>query len=256
MIFDTHCHLNHPDLYKDIDGVIKRAQEAGVSRFLVVGYDKESSILAVKIAEQYDFVYAAVGYHPTEIFDLSDEDFDEVMKLLDHPKVVALGEIGLDYYWNKEINEKERQRQYFIRQIEIANQHNLPISIHCRDAINDCLEILKNHPVKMGGVMHCYSGSAESMNEFLKLGMYISLGGPVTFKNAKTPKDVASLVPLDRLLVETDSPYLSPHPFRGTQNEPFKITYIVEEIARLKGLSIEKTTNQTSDNAERLFRLK
>ena len=253
MIFDTHCHLNHEDLYQDLENVINRAKEAGVARFLVVGYDKPSSLLAVKLAEQYDFIYAAIGYHPTELKGLSEEDFNEVMSLLKHPKVVALGEIGLDYYWEKDEEDKKRQKEYFIRQINIANENNLPISIHNRDAINDCLEILKEHPVKMGGVMHCYSGSVESMHEFIKCNMYISLGGPVTFKNAKTPKDVAINVPLDKLLVETDSPYLSPHPFRGTTNEPAKIKLVIEEIARLRGVKVEEIENVTYSNALKLF---
>ena len=253
MIFDTHCHLNHEDLYKDIDNVIKRAKEVGVSRFLVVGYDKPSSLLAVKIAERYDFIYAAVGYHPTEINNLSEEDFDEIMNLLDHPKVVALGEIGLDYYWVKDEKERELQKQYFIRQIIEANKHKKPICIHNRDAINDCLTILKENPVDMGGVMHCYSGSVETMKEFLKCGMYISLGGPVTFKNAKTPKEVAKEVPLDKLMVETDSPYLAPHPYRGKQNEPSLIPLIVEEIASLKGLTKEEIEEATYSNASKMF---
>ena len=253
MIFDSHCHLNHEDLYKDLNGVIERAKEAGVTRFLVVGYDKRSSLLAVDLANRFDFVYAAIGYHPTEIYGLSEEDFQDVMSLLKHPKVVALGEIGLDYYWIKDEKERELQKEYFIRQIDIANENDLPISIHNRDAINDCLQILKEHPVKMGGVMHCYSGSVESMHEFLKCGMYISFGGPVTFKNAKTPKEVATIVPLDKLLVETDSPYLAPHPFRGTQNEPAKIRLVVEEIARLRNMKFEEIEDATFKNASKLF---
>ena len=255
MIFDTHCHLNHEDLYKDLNSVIERAKSAGVTRFLVVGYDKESSLLAVKLATEYDFIYAAIGYHPTEIYGISETDFLDVMNLLKHPKVVALGEIGLDYYWIKDEKERELQKEYFIRQINIANENNLPISIHNRDAIEDCLKILKEHPLKMGGVMHCYSGSVESMNEFLKCGMYISLGGPVTFKNAKTPKEVAKAVPLDKLLVETDSPYLAPHPFRGTQNEPEKIKFIVEEIANLRGVSYKEIEDETYKNALRIFKI-
>lgn len=253
MIFDSHCHLNHEDLYKGLNGVIERAKIAGVTRFLVVGYDKQSSLLAVDLANRFDFVYAAIGYHPTEIYGLSEEDFLDVMSLLKHPKVVALGEIGLDYYWIKDEKERELQKEYFIRQIDIANENDLPISIHNRDAINDCLQILKEHPVKMGGVMHCYSGSVESMHEFLKCGMYISFGGPVTFKNAKTPKEVATIVPLDKLLVETDSPYLAPHPFRGTQNEPAKIRLVVEEIARLRNMKFEEIEDATFENASKLF---
>ena len=253
MIFDTHCHLNHEDLYKDIDEYINRAKEVGVKTLLVVGYDKQSSLLAIKISEKYDFIYAAIGYHPTEINNLSEEDFNEIMNLLDHPKVKALGEIGLDYYWVKDEKERELQKEYFIRQIKEANKHKKPISVHNRDAINDCLTILKENHVDMGGVMHCYSGSVESMYEFIKCGMYISLGGPVTFKNAKTPKEVAEKIDLDKLLVETDSPYLAPHPYRGTQNEPARIKLVVEEIARLRNVKEEEIEDATYRNSCKLF---
>ena len=253
MIFDTHCHLNHPDLYNDLDNVIKRAKDVGVSRFLVVGYDKETSLLAIKLAEQYDFIYAAIGYHPTEINNLSEADFNTIMNLLDHPKVVALGEIGLDYHWVEDKEGRELQKVYFIRQIKEANKHKKPICIHNRDAINDCLTILKENPVDMGGVMHCYSGSVESMYEFLKCNMHISLGGPVTFKNAVAPKEVAKNVPLDKLLVETDSPYLAPHPYRGKQNEPSLIPLVIKEIAFQRGMKEEEIIEATFKNASKLF---
>ncbi len=255
MIFDTHCHFNHEDLYQDVDMYLERAINAGVKRFMVVGYDKESSLKAIELAEKHEEIYAIIGYHPTEIHNLSEEDFNEVMKLLNHPKVKAIGEIGLDYHWEKEENLIKEQKEYFIRQINIANEHNLPISIHCRDAIQDTLNILKEHPVKCGGVMHCYSGPKELLEEFYKLGFYISLGGPVTYKNARVPKEVAERVRLDRLLVETDSPYLPPHPFRGQQNEPSYITYVVEEIARLKNISKEEIEKATFENACGLFKI-
>ena len=255
MIFDTHCHLNDEQLYTRIDEVIKSANEAGVNRFCVVGWNKDSSLLAIKIAEQYDNVYAIIGYHPTDVYDVSEEDFNLIMNLLDHPKVVALGEIGLDYYWIKEAEKREIQKQYFIRQIEEANKHKKPISIHNRDAIEDCLKILQEHHVDCGGVMHCYSGSVESMKEFLKAGMYISLGGPVTFKNAKQPKEVAKEVPLDRLLVETDSPYLTPHPFRGQVNEPKYIGLTLIEISFIKDIDKDALAEITTENAKRLFRI-
>ena len=253
MIFDTHCHFNHEDLYKDVDTYLKRALEAGVKKFLVVGYDKDSSLRAVELAHKYECMYAAIGYHPTEIHNLSEEDFVIVMNLLDDEKVVALGEIGLDYHWEKEDHLKNEQKAYFIRQIEEANKHNLPISIHCRDATQDTLDILKEHRVNKGGVMHCYAGSVELLKDFYKLGFYISLGGPVTFKNSKTPKEVAANVDLDRLLVETDSPYLAPHPFRGQQNEPSYITLVVDEIARLNNVDKSIIEDRTYQNALRLF---
>lgn len=238
MIFDTHCHLNHEDIYPRIDEVINNAKKTGVNKFLVVGYDKATSILAVKIANEYDCCYAAIGFHPTEIFDLSEEDYNEVMSLVDNPKVVAIGEIGLDYHWIKEDDKRELQKQYFIKQIDFANKHHLPICIHNRDSNEDCFQILKNHHPVYGAVMHCYSGSVEMMKEMVKWNkFYISLGGPVTFTNAKTPKAVAEEVPLDRLLIETDSPYLTPHPYRGMKNEPKYICLVEEEIARLRNMS-------------------
>ena len=253
MIIDTHCHLNDEELYKDYKNVIKRAKEAGVEAFFVVGWDYESSKLAVELAENNDCVFAIVGYHPCNIDGVSDTEFEQTMSLLNHPKVVALGEIGLDYYWVEDKEKREEQKRFFVRQIKEANKYKKPISIHCRDATDDCLKILQENHVDRGGVMHCYSGSVESMNEFLKCGMYISLGGPATFKNAKTPKEVAKQVPFDKLLVETDSPYLSPHPLRGTLNEPKNVALVVNEIATLRNISVEEVIEQTKRNTSKLF---
>ena len=255
MIIDTHCHLNDEELYQDYKNVVKRAKEAGITTLFVVGWDYESSKLAIEIAESQENIFAIVGYQPCNIEGVSDEEFNKTMSLLNHPKVIAVGEIGLDYYWVKEPKKRELQKQFFIRQIDEANKHNLPISIHCRDAIDDCLKILKEHHVNKGGVMHCYSGGFEYMNEFLKVGMYISLGGPVTFKNAKAPKEVAVKVPLDKLLVETDSPYLAPHPLRGSVNEPANTLLVVQEIARLRELDVEEVAKQTTENAKKLFNI-
>ena len=256
MIFDTHCHLNSDELYSRIDEVINNAKAVGVGNFLVVGYDKKTSLLAVKIAQKYDFCYAAVGFHPTEIYDLKEEDYSNLETLAKENKVVAIGEIGLDYYWEKDESKKDMQKEAFIKQIKIANKLHLPISIHNRDGINDCLNILKNNIPVCGGIMHCYSGSVEIMKEFLNLGMYISLGGPVTFKNAVIPKEVAKNVPIDKLLVETDSPYLAPHPLRGSQNEPKNIPLVVQEIASLRGMSVEELSKITTENALRLLNIK
>lgn len=255
MIFDTHCHLNAEEIYKDIDLHIEEAHKVGVKSFLVVGYDKASSLLAVKIAHKYENCYAAIGFHPTEIEDLNEEDYDEVMNLAKDPKVKAIGEIGLDYHWVKDPIKREIQKEYFIRQIEFANYIGLPISIHNRESTEDCLEILKEYPPKHGGIMHCYSGSVETMKELLKLGMYISLGGPVTFTNAKTPKEVAETCPLDRLLTETDCPYLAPHPLRGTINYPKNIALVVDEITRLREESRKHIEEVTYENACRLLNI-
>lgn len=255
MIFDTHCHLNSEELYSRLDEVISDAQKVGVAKFLVVGWNKESSLLAVKIAEQYDFIYAAIGFHPTDVFDVSDEDYEETMSLVNHAKVVAIGEIGLDYHWVKEKEKQEIQKEWFIKQIEFANEHHKPISIHNREAFKDCLDILKEHKPLYGGVMHCYSGSVELLQDVFDLGLYIGLDGPLTFTNAKTPKEVCEVAPLDRILTETDSPYLSPHPLRGTVNEPKNIALVVDEITRIKGISKKHVMDVCYNNALKLFNL-
>ena len=254
-IIDTHCHLNDEALYKDLDNVISRARQAGVEKLVVIGWDKASSELAIKIAEQYDFIYAAIGFHPENIFDINDEILYETLNLYKHPKVVAIGEIGLDYHWTKEPEKRELQRKYFIKQIEFANKVGLPISIHSREAFNDTLEILKEHKPLCGGVMHCYSGSVENIDDIINLNLYIGLDGPVTFINAKTPKEVAAEVPLDRLVVETDCPYLSPHPLRGTVNEPANISLVVDAIAESRGMSKKHLLDVLYQNSCKLFNL-
>ena len=255
MLFDSHCHLNDENLYDHIDQVISDAKKTGVTKFLVVGYDRASSELAVKIAEQYEECYAAIGIHPTEIPHTTEEDYKATMSLVNHPKVVAIGEIGLDYHWVKDLEQREIQKKWFIRQIEFANEHKLPISIHNRESNEDCLKILKEHTSKYSGVMHCYSGSVEMLKDVLGLGLMISLGGPVTFTNAKTPKEVAEEVPLDKLLIETDSPYLTPHPHRGEKNEPKYICLVLEEIARLKDMSKKHLEQVVYENTLRLFNI-
>ena len=253
MIFDTHCHLNSEELLSRIDEVIESAHIVGVDKFLVVGWNKESSLKAIELAHQYEGLYAAIGFHPTDIDGVSDEDYNEVMSHVDDPKVVAIGEIGLDYHWVKDPVQREKQKEWFIKQIDFANLHKKPISIHNREAFEDCLKILKEHKPEYSGVMHCYSGSVELLDDVLKLGLYIGLDGPLTFTNAKTPKEVCEKVPLDRLLVETDSPYLSPHPLRGTVNEPKNIALVIDEITRLKGLSKKHILDVIYQNSCKLF---
>lgn len=254
-IIDTHCHLNDETLYKDLDNVISRALNAGVEKMVVIGWDKASSELAIKIADQHDFIYAVIGFHPENIFDINDEILYETLNLYKHPKVVGIGEIGLDYHWTKEPEKRELQKQYFIKQIEFANKVGLPISIHSREAFNDTIEILKQHRPLNGGVMHCYSGSAENIIDVINLGLYIGLDGPVTFTNAKTPKEVAAEVPLEKIVVETDSPYLTPHPLRGTVNEPSNLSLIVDQIAELKGMSKKHLLDVLYQNSCKLFNL-
>lgn len=253
MLFDSHCHLNDENIYPRIEEVIEAANKTGVKKFLVIGYDKKSSLLAVKIAHEYEGCYAAIGFHPTEIEGVSESDYQEVMSLVSDGKVVAIGEIGLDYHWVKEPERRENQKGWFVKQIEFANEHQLPICIHNRESTEDCVEILKKHTPKYGGVMHCYSGSVETMNEVIKLGLHIALGGTVTFTNAKTPKEVAEAVPLEKLIIETDSPYLTPHPHRGEKNEPKYLCLVLEEIAKLKDMSKKHLEDVIYKNTCRLF---
>ena len=254
-IIDTHCHLNDKALFSDLDNVIDRAKKAGVDKMIVVGWDKESSELAIKIAEQYDFIYAIIGFHPENIFDINDEILYETLELYKHPKVVAIGEIGLDYHWTKEPEKRILQKECFIKQIDFANKVGLPISIHSREAFEDTLSILKEHKPEHGGVMHCYSGSVENLKDIINLNLYIGLDGPVTFTNAKTPKEVAAEIPLERLVVETDCPYLSPHPLRGTVNEPANISLIVDAIAEARDMSKKHLLDVLYQNSCKLFNL-
>ena len=254
-IIDTHCHLNDEALFKDLDNVVSRALNAGVDKMVVIGWDKASSELAIKIAEQYDFVYAVIGFHPENIFDINDDILYETLNLYKNPKVVGIGEIGLDYHWTREPEKRELQKQYFVKQIEFANKVGLPISIHSREAFNDTIEILKQHKPMHGGVMHCYSGSVENINGVINLNLYIGIDGPVTFTNAKTPKEVAAEAPLEKIVVETDCPYLSPHPLRGTVNEPSNISLIVDAIAEIRGMSKKHLLDVLYQNSCKLFNL-
>lgn len=254
-IIDTHCHLNDEMLYKDLDNVISRALKVGVKKMIVIGWDENSSKLAIDLAERYEFIYAVIGFHPENAFDIDDEVLYKTLNLYKHPKVVGIGEIGLDYHWTKEPDKREIQKNYFIKQIEFANKVGLPISIHSREAFNDTIEILNNHKPIHGGVMHCYSGSVENIKDIINLNLYIGLDGPVTFSNAKTPKEVAAEIPLDRLVVETDSPYLSPHPLRGTVNEPANISLIIDAIADIRDMSKKHLLDILYQNSCKLFNL-
>ncbi|WP_070121528.1 TatD family hydrolase [Bacillus marinisedimentorum] len=252
MLFDTHTHLNAEQFDEDRQEVIQRALDAGVSRMVVVGFDRKTIPEAIEMAETHDFIYAAVGWHPVDAIDMTDEDLDQIEKLAEHPRVVAIGEIGLDYHWDK--SPKDVQQEVFRRQIRLARKVKLPIVIHNRDATQDVIDILKEeNAAEVGGIMHCFSGSPEIAREAVDMDFYISLGGPVTFKNAKKPKEVAVDIPLERLLVETDCPYLAPHPNRGKRNEPAYVKLVAEQIADLKGLSYEEVAKKTSDNARQLF---
>ena len=253
MLIDTHVHLNARQFEDNVDDVIQRALSNDVKIMIVIGFDNKTNKKAIELAEQYDFIYATVGFHPTDAKNVTNEDKENLIPLLSHPKVVGLGECGLDFYWDKEhINE---QIELFKWHIEVSLRHNLPLIIHMRDASEATYNVLSEYE-GIKGIMHCYSGSAEMAPMFLNLGLHISLGGPVTFKNAKVPKEVAKVIPLEKLLVETDSPYLSPHPFRGKQNEPMRVKLVAEEIAKIKELPYKDIAEQTTNNALALFGIK
>lgn len=252
MYFDTHAHLNADQYQEDLQEVIDRALAEGISRIVVVGFDRPTIKKAMELAEQFEFIYASVGWHPVDAIDMKDEDLVWIEELAGHPKVVALGEMGLDYYWDK--SPKDIQKQVFRRQIQLAKKVKLPIIIHNRDATADIVEILREEGAnEVGGIMHCFSGSPEIAKECVEMNFYISLGGPVTFKNARKPKEVAAAIPLDKLLIETDCPYLAPHPYRGKRNEPSYVKLVAEQIAEIKQISIEEVASVTTENAKKLF---
>lgn len=254
MLFDTHVHLNARDFFEDRDDTIKRALAAGVKYMVVVGFDRETIPLAIEIAEQHKTIYAAVGWHPVDAIDMTDRELKWIEELSAHPKVVAIGEMGLDYHWNK--SPKDVQKEVFRKQIRLAKKLNMPIIIHNREATEDIIEVLKEEDAaSVGGIMHCYNDSVDYVQTCLDMNFYISLGGPVTFKNATLPKEVAVQVPLDRLLIETDAPFLTPHPYRGKRNEPAYVKLIAEKIAELRGVSLEEISEATTKNAISLFRL-
>lgn len=256
ILFDTHAHYNDEKFATDRQEILKQIYDSGVTKLICAGYSLKSSKKAIEIAEKNDYIYAIVGISPNDIQtqDLNNE-IDKIEKLAKHEKVVAIGEIGLDYYWNKE--NKEEQKNAFIRQIEIANKLNLPIVIHTREAVNDTIEILKNEitPIKKG-IFHCCPLNLELIKEGLKLGFYISFAGPITFKNSKNAKEAIKTVPLDKILIETDSPYLAPEPKRGTRNDSRNVRYIAEKIAQEKQISVEEIAKQTYENAIKIFEIK
>lgn len=252
MLIDTHVHLNDNQYEQDIDQVIQRALDAGVERMVVVGFDRPTITRAMELTEKHSFIYAVVGWHPVDAINCTEEDLQWIEELAAHPKVVGIGETGLDYHWDK--SPKEVQQELFRKQIQLAKKVNLPIIIHNRDATADVVQILQEEEAgTTGGIMHCFSGSVEIAKQCIDMNFMISLGGPVTFKNAKMPKQVATEIPLEYLLVETDAPYLAPHPHRGKRNEPAYVALVAEQIAELKGISLKEVAQITTQNAMKLF---
>ncbi|WP_163655864.1 TatD family hydrolase [Listeria sp. PSOL-1] len=255
MLFDTHVHLNDLAFNKDIEEVIKRAKENDVTKMAVVGFDKATIERALELAQIYPFIYLIVGWHPTEAIHFTDDILAWLRDLAKDPKVVALGEMGLDYHWDT--SPKEVQFEVFRKQIRLAREVNLPIVIHNREATDDIVRILQEeHAEEVGGIMHCFGEAIEVMQKCLDLNFYISFGGTVTFKNAKLPKIAAEAVPLEKMLIETDAPYLAPHPKRGKRNEPAYVKLVAEKIAELKNMKYEEIATYTTNNAEKLFRIK
>jgi TatD DNase family protein len=254
MLTDSHAHLNAPQFDEDRQDVINRALENGISRIINVGFNRETIPGSIALAEQYDFIYSTVGWHPQDAKDMTADDLSWIEQLCSHPKVVAIGEIGLDYYWDT--SPKDVQDRVFREQIRLARKLNMPIVIHNRDAHHDILQVLREEKAaEVGGVMHCFSGSWETAKLCLDMNFHISFGGPVTFKNAKQPKEVLEKVPLERLLIETDAPYLTPHPFRGKRNESSYVKKVAEAAAQIKGLTLEELAQVTTQNAITLFGL-
>ncbi len=254
MLIDTHSHIDLDNFKDHFDEILKNAQEYGVGKVIIPGTAPSGFDRIVELCEKYENLFGAVGIHPEDLNSYSDEAENRIKELLTHPKIVAVGEIGLDYYWDK--SQIERQKEIFERQIEIAKQAKKPILVHDRDAHADSFEILKKTNAKETGVvMHCFSGSPEFALECVKEGFYIALGGVVTFKNAKKVKEVAKVVPLDKLLLETDAPYMAPTPFRGKENQPAYVKFVAQEIAELRGISFEEVAQATTENAQRLLKI-
>lgn len=255
--FDSHAHYDDSKFDEDRKEIIQKMYDEGVTKIISAGYNLESSKYASKLTSEYDFIYTTCGISPNDIPEGEKEFYKELIEIKEltkNEKCVAIGEIGLDYYWNKE--NKEYQKRAFIEQINLANEVDLPIVIHSRDAISDTLEILKNNKVNRKGVFHCCMLNRKLVKEALKLGFYISFAGPVTFKNSKNAQEIIKMVPNERFFIETDSPYLSPEPNRGKRNDSRNLKYIVEKIAKEKNIDIEKVAEISYKNAVEFFRIK
>lgn len=249
-LIDTHTHINMIEGISEAD-IIRNAALNNVKKIVVPASCAKDIDEVFELAQNYENIYCYLGIHPEEAKDWNGEIEEKIKTLASSPKVVGIGEIGLDYYWDK--SNIDLQKEIFIKQIELANELNLPLNIHDRDAHKDTFDILKEHNKNSAVIMHCFSGSHEFALECIKEGWYIALGGVVTFKNAKKMKEVAKIVPIEKLLLETDAPYLTPVPHRGEENQPAYIKFTAEEIAKLKGISFEEAAQTTSANAEKIL---
>ena len=256
-LFDSHSHYNDEKFEEDRDDLLKQIYDFGVTKIIVAGYDVESSKKAIDLSKQYNFIYSICGISPNDIPENEEELEDminEIKEVANNTKVVAIGEIGLDYHWNTE--NKELQKKAFVSQIKLANELNLPIVIHTRDAVVDTLTILKENIPTKKGVFHCCPLNQELVKEALKLDFYISLAGPITYKNSKNADEIINLIPMNRMLIETDCPYLSPEPHRGERNDSRNMIYQIEKISEVKGISKDKVAKETYENAKNIFNIK
>ena len=251
MIFETHAHYDDEQFDEDREQLLAGLQEAGIETVVNVGATLEGCLSTIRLAEQYPFIYAAVGVHPDEVGTLDEEKFSWLKEKLSHEKVVAVGEIGFDYYWDQESHEV--QKKWFLRQLEAAREAGLPVIIHSREAAADTLEMMKEYGQDIKGIIHCYSYSVEHAREYVKMGYLLGIGGVVTFKNARKLKEVVEEIPLEALVLETDCPYLAPVPNRGKRNSSLNLPLIAEEIAAIKQISCEEVITQTRENARKLF---
>ena len=255
-LFDSHAHLDDEKFNIDREKLIPEIYNSGITKILSCGYSLEGSIKAVELSKKYEYIYSSVGISPNDLctnWEKDVEKIDEILKNETNKKIVAVGEIGLDYHYE---TNKDWQKEAFVKQIEIANKYDLPIITHTREAVSDTIEILKQNPVNKKGIFHCCPFNRELIKEGLKMGFYISIAGPVTFKNSKNAEEIANLVPLDRLLIETDSPYLAPEPVRGTRNDPRNVKYTAQKISEFRKVSLEEIAKATYENAKNIFNIK
>lgn len=251
MLFDTHAHFDDPQFDSDRDEVIKSLADDGVTRVMNIGANMETSKKAIEIANKYDFIYATVGVHPCDTYDMTDEDIERLRIMAkNNPKVRAIGEIGLDYHFDD--TKPDIQKEWFIKQLRLAKELNMPVVIHDRDSKGDAIEILKREGIS-NGVMHCFSGSAETARELVKMGFMISFTGVLTFKNARRAVEACRSIPIERLMIETDCPYMAPEPHRGERNYSGYVKYVARKMAEIKGLSYEETARITMENGLRFY---
>ena len=256
MIFETHAHYDDAKFDTDREMLLAELPQRGISPVINVGSSIATTKTTLSLAQEYPFLYAAVGVHPSDVDDLNEDTYAWLKQQTTLQKTVAVGEIGLDYYWDKEPEIQAKQRYWFVRQLALAQQADLPVIIHSRDAAEDTMQIMeKAYEDGIKGVIHCYSYSPEMAQEYVKMGYFIGVGGVVTFKNAKKLKETVKEIPLESIVLETDCPYLAPEPFRGKRNCSLYISYVAEKIAELKGISAEEVIRQTEENAKQLYQI-